>query len=194
MGSSTTMKLLVLSALVAAVSAGILGHRSPSPANGGGYSYGGNFGNGPVGGFGVPAAGCREGQILHVDGNCVEPIVTKNVFVYDVPQQQQPSGPPPVIPPPRVEENILFVRLPEGGAGPEPIVIPPPRQNNIVYILNKNDGLGEQRVIEVEAPPPSNPEVILVNYQEGENPILPIGVDLQTALNAATATGGQTIP
>merc|ERR1712212_304009 len=168
MGSSTTMKLLVLSALVAAVSAGILGHRSPSPANGGGYSYGGNFGNGPVGGFGVPAAGCREGQILHVDGNCVEPIVTKKVFVYDVPQQQQPSGPPPVI--------------------------PPPRQNNIVYILNKNDGLGEQRVIEVEAPPPSNPEVILVNYQEGENPILPIGVDLQTALNAATATGGQTIP
>merc|ERR1712212_458851 len=103
MGSSTTMKLLVLSALVAAVSAGILEY--------------GSYGKGPVAvneapppPTTTPAAGCSEGKILHVDGTCVEPIVTKKVFVYDVPKQE-PSGPPPTVPPPRVEENILFVHL-----------------------------------------------------------------------------------
>merc|ERR1712212_372682 len=176
MGSSTTMKLLVLSALVVAVSAGILEYGPPTTTT-----------TTPA------AAGCSGGKILHVDGTCVEPIVTKKVFVYDVPKQE-PSGPPPTVPPPRVEENILFVRLPEGGTGPEPIIVPPPRQNNIVYVLNKNDGSAGQQVIEVEAPPPSTPEVVFVNYKEGENPILPIGVDLETALNAATETGGQEIP
>nr|XP_027217931.1 uncharacterized protein LOC113810452 [Penaeus vannamei] len=117
-----------------------------------------------------------------------------NVFVYDAPEQsQQPSGPPPSVPPPRVDHNILFVRLPEGGAGPEPIIVPPPRQENIVYVLNKNDGAGGQRVIEVTAPPATNPEVYFVNYEEGENPTLPIGVDLETALNAAASAGGQVI-
>lgn len=53
-----------------------------------------------------------------------------------------------------------------------------------VYILNKQPR-ENQKLIEVQAPPPSEPEVYFINYSEGENPILPNGIDLQTALNAA---------
>ncbi|XP_037791956.1 pupal cuticle protein 36-like [Penaeus monodon] len=99
-----------------------------------------------------------------------------------------PTKPPRV----RVDHNILFVRLPEEGEGPEPIVVPPPRQENIVYVLNKKDEQA-QRVIEVPAHPPSDPEIYFVNYEEGENPTLPIGVDLNTALGSAAEAGGQVI-
>nr|XP_027221228.1 keratin, type I cytoskeletal 9-like [Penaeus vannamei] len=134
----------------------------------------------------------QGGEIYYVDGTCVVPEVSRKVFVVDVPQQQQLSGPPPSVPPPKVDHNILFVRLPEGGLAPEPIVVPPPRQNNIVYVLNKQNEQA-QRVIEVEAPPPSEPEIYFVNYDDGENPTLPGGIDLLTALGSAAETGGEVI-
>lgn len=162
---------------------------SSGSTGGGGSSSGSGYSNGGGGSSG----GCKEGEILHVDGTCVVPEITRNVYLYDAPQQSQNTGTPPDIPPPKVDYNIIFVRLPEGGAGPEPIIIPPPRQENIVYVLNKNGGAGAQRVIEVTTPPSSNPEVYFVNYGEGENPTLPIGVDLQTALNAATEASGQVV-
>lgn len=135
--------------------------------------------------------GCKQGEVLHVDGTCVVPIITRNVFLYDAPKSiQQPGGTPPSLPPPKIDNNIIFVRLPEGGIGTEPVIVPPPRQESIIYVLNKNDGSGGQRVIEVTAPPPSNPEVYFVTYGEGESPTLPIGVDLETALSVATEAGG----
>ncbi|XP_063593730.1 uncharacterized protein LOC134770699 [Penaeus indicus] len=156
----------------------------------------GGFGQGVGTGISGVGAGivepCGEGQIRHVDGSCHTPVVNRKVFVFDVPEQKEPIGPPPSLPPPRVDHNILFVRLPEEGEGPEPIVIPPPRQENIVYVLNKKDEQA-QRVIEVPAHPPSDPEIYFVNYEEGENPTLPIGVDLNTALGSAAEAGGQVI-
>ncbi|XP_063593926.1 uncharacterized protein LOC134770929 [Penaeus indicus] len=136
--------------------------------------------------------GCRDGEVLHVDGTCVTPEITRKVYLFTVPEQEQSVGPPPSIPPPAVEHNILFVRLPEEGPAPEPIVLPPPRQNNIVYVLNKQDQQ-VQRVIEVPAQPQADPEIYFVNYQDGENPTLPIGVDLETALSSAAAAGGQVL-
>ncbi|XP_063614835.1 peroxidase-like protein 2 [Penaeus indicus] len=136
--------------------------------------------------------GCRDGEVLHVDGTCVIPEITRKVYLFNVPEQEQAVGPPPSIPPPAVEHNILFVRLPEEGPAPEPIVLPPPRQNNIVYVLNKQDQQ-VQRVIEVPAQPQADPEIYFVNYQDGENPTLPIGVDLETALSSAAAAGGQVL-
>ncbi|XP_047487189.1 pupal cuticle protein 36-like [Penaeus chinensis] len=169
---------------------------------GAGHGVGGfSSGFGQATGTGLSIAGgegsailepCGEGQVRHVDGSCVTPVVNRNVFVFDVPEQKEPIGPPPSIPPPRVDHNILFVRLPEEGEGPEPIVVPPPRQENIVYVLNKKDEQA-QRVIEVPAHPPSDPEIYFVNYEEGENPTLPIGVDLNTALGSAAEAGGQII-
>lgn len=137
-------------------------------------------------------ATCKEGEVLHVDGTCVIPDITRKVFLFEIPEQEQPVGPPPSLPPPAVEHNILFIRLPEEGPAPEPIVLPPPRQNNIVYILNKMDEQ-VQRVIEVPAHPQVDPEIYFVNYQEGENPTLPLGVDLETVLSSAAAAGGQVL-
>ncbi|XP_042879566.1 uncharacterized protein LOC122257990 [Penaeus japonicus] len=138
-------------------------------------------------------AECQEGEVRHVDGSCVVPEITRKVFVFSVPKQQrEPIDSIVDLPPPKVEHNILFVRLPEGGVGPEPIVVPPPRQENIIYVLNKQGEHG-QRVIEVPAHPPSEPEIYFVNYEEGENPTLPGGLDLQTALGSAAEASGQLI-
>lgn len=136
-------------------------------------------------------AECQEGEVRHVDGSCVLPKITRKVFVVSVPKQEQERADSiPDLPPPRVEHNILFVRLPKGGFGPEPIVVPPPRQENIIYVLSKQ-GDQTQRVIEVPAHPPSEPEIYFVNYDEGDNPTLPGGLDLQTALGSAVVSGGQ---
>ncbi|XP_063593736.1 uncharacterized protein LOC134770706 [Penaeus indicus] len=137
-------------------------------------------------------SGCGDGKILHVDGTCVVPEITRNVYLFNVPEQEQAAGPTPSIPPPAVEHNILFVRLPEEQPAPEPIVLPSPRQNYIIYVLNKQDEQ-VQRVIEVPAQPQTDPEIYFVNYQDGENPILPLGVDLETALSSAAAAGGQVL-
>ncbi|XP_042885043.1 uncharacterized protein LOC122261446 [Penaeus japonicus] len=99
---------------------------------------------------------------------------------------------PPSVPPPKVEHNILFVRVPEAAPAPDPIVVPPPRQNNVVYVLNKQEEQAQQ-VIEVTPHPAADPEIYFVNYQEGENPTLPLGVDLETALSVASAAGGDVI-
>lgn len=134
------------------------------------------------------------GRFYMKTGSCVTPVVTRNVFVYDAPEQpQRQSGPRTNVAPPKINHNILFARIPEGGAGPEPIVVPPPRQKNVVYVLNKNEGGRGQQVIEVPPPPPSDPEVIFVSYAKGENPQLPISVDLQTVLQGAANGGGQVI-
>ncbi|XP_069993168.1 uncharacterized protein [Penaeus vannamei] len=106
--------------------------------------------------------------------------------------RQVSYGPPPYIPEPTIDTNIVFIRTPEGGQGPDPIVVPPPQQKHVVYVLNKETEQG-QDVIEVPAPPASSPEVYFVNYADGENPFLPSGVDLQSALNAASQGGGQVI-
>merc|ERR1712212_1143653 len=176
MGTSTMDLLqMLLLTFVAAAAADTRGYGLPRPS---GPTY--NTGS------------CGAGQVRHVDGRCVTPRYIRRVFVYDTPSNPVSYGPPPYIPEPTVENNILFIRTPEGGQGPEPIVIPPPRQQHVVYVLNKQSQQS-QRVIEVPAGPSSNPEVYFVNYAEGENPTLPSGVDLQTALGSASHGGGQVI-
>ncbi|XP_047487123.1 ATP-dependent RNA helicase A-like [Penaeus chinensis] len=162
-------------ALVAAASAAPQGYNLPTPS---GPSFN--------------AGGCGGGQVRHVDGSCVTPQVNSRVFLYDVPPNQASSSRPANVPKPKLERNIVFVRIPDGAQGPDPIVVPPPRQQHVLFVLNKQSEQGQQ-VIEVPAPPPSDPEVFFVNYAEGENPTLPGGVDLQTALGAASQGGGQVV-
>ncbi|XP_027206527.2 putative per-hexamer repeat protein 5 [Penaeus vannamei] len=143
-------------------------------------------------GLGTTSQGpCRGGQVRYVDGRCVTPRVNRRVFLYDVPSNVQTSG-PVNIPDPHVETNIVLIRTPEGGLGQQPVVIPPPRQNHVVYILNKQNREGPG-VIEVPSSGPSTPEVYFVNYAEGENPTLPGGVDLQSALQAASQGAAQAV-
>ncbi|XP_047487236.1 pupal cuticle protein 36-like [Penaeus chinensis] len=189
----------ILFAVTAAVSAAPQDYSHPTPS-GDGFSHGG-FADGGVGGIGSngddgiggSVGGCQDGQILHVDGSCVTPVITRKVYLYDAPEVPAgPGGPPPSVPPPKVEHNILFVRVPEAAPPPEPIIVPPARQENVVYVLNKQEEESQQ-VIEVTPHPASDPEIYFVNYQEGENPTLPLGVDLETALSVASAAGGDVI-
>ncbi|XP_042858028.1 ATP-dependent RNA helicase A-like [Penaeus japonicus] len=185
------MKLLVLiSSIVATSLAAPQGYSLGRPS---GPSFGiGGSGPGFSSGPGFGSGGCGHGQVLHVDGRCVTPRVNRKVYVYDAPPTPVSYGPPPYIPEPTIDTNIVFIRTPEGGQGPDPIIVPPPQQQSVVYVLNKQTQQG-QDVIEVPAPPASSPEVYFVNYADGENPVLPSGVDLQSALNAASQGGGQVI-
>merc|ERR1712106_1099540 len=133
---------------------------------------------------------CGEGEVLNVDGSCSRPVVTRNIFVYAAPEQPRPIRGPVEVPPPKVDYNIVFVRAPENNGAQDPIIVPPPQQRTLVYVLSKKPEDGGQRVIEVPAGPASNPEVYFVNYGPGENPQLPGGVNLQTALGAAATPGG----
>ncbi|XP_050725670.1 uncharacterized protein LOC127003272 [Eriocheir sinensis] len=170
------MKLLILaSVLVAAVSA--------AP----GRSYGQ-----PRQSYDGPAI-CGNGQVLHLDGSCVTPKVHRQVFVFTPPHRPREHRPPPSLPTPEVITNIVFIRVPEEEDDVEDIVVPPPRQKNVVYVLNKRKPDDGPRLIEVPAGPPSNPEVYFVNYRDGENPQLPGGLDLQSALNKAAHAGGRII-
>merc|ERR1712002_1229037 len=92
-----------------------------SGGSSGGFVSGGSS-SGFGGGFGGGVTSCGEGQVLHVDGTCVTPQVTRNVYVFAAPQQQFQPGPPPQIPQPKVNYNIVFVRTPENAQGQEPIV------------------------------------------------------------------------
>ena len=86
----------------------------------------------------------------------------------------------------------MFVRTPEGAQAQEPIVVPPPQQKTLVYVLSKKQDAEGQQVIQVPSTP-QKPEVYYVHYDDGENPQLPGGIDLQSALASAAQQQGQVI-
>ena len=91
---------------------------------------------------------------------------------------------------PKVHYNLLFIRAPGYKDHPlKPIVVPPPKQKTLVYLLSKKPHGYKQNVIEVPATP-TKPEVFFVNYKDGDNPTLPGGIDLQTALSQSAGIGG----
>lgn len=174
---------------------------SPSPSFGAPPSsdYGAppssGYGAPPSSGYGAPGLGggpCGGGKIKNTDGSCAFPKLTKNVYVFTSPEVKHPYVPPQSLPPPEVEHNVVFIRTPDAGGPPEPIVIPPPRQENVVYVLSKKEQ-EVPKVIEVPGDGPQTPQVYYVNYDEGDNPILPGGFDLQSALSAAVDGGGVAI-
>lgn len=136
---------------------------------------------------------CNDGQVLSLDGNCVTPKVHRQVYVFTPPHRPRVTLPRPSLPTPEVITNVVFIRVPEEEDSAEPIVVPPPQEKHVVYVLNKRKPAQAQRVIQVPAGPPSNPEVYFVHYKDGENPQLPGGLDLQTALSKAAHAGGRVI-
>merc|ERR1712002_40225 len=135
--------------------------------------------------FGQGSSSCSNGEVLNVDGRCVLPEVSYNYYSFNIPEQPQIRGPSPIIPSPKVENNVLFVHLPRRAETQDTIVVPPPRQNNILYLLQKKSEQG-QRVITLPEQQRTSPEVFFVNYDQNENPILPGGVDLRSALSSAS--------
>ncbi|RXG58649.1 hypothetical protein Avbf_14803 [Armadillidium vulgare] len=132
-------------------------------------------------GPGVKGVICTGGQVPDSNGLCVDPDVTRDVFVYAAPPLEPTFGAPPPIPVPKVDYDVIFVHTPEQGKEPEPIVVPPPQQKTIVYVLTKN-GHQEQQVIEFPAAEGEAPQVYYVNYNPGDNPTLAGDLKLQEIL------------
>lgn len=158
-----------------------------------GFTFGGQV-SGPVSGsVSGPVAGpisCQDGHVALSDGSCVEPIVRRNLFVYRAPAVSPIVGPRPDVPPPRVEHNVVFIHTPNNLFGNDPVVVPPPQQKNVIYVLNKRPEI-DPSVLEFPPPEQVAPEIFFVNYADGENPQLPSGGDLQSALaQAAESRGG----
>ncbi|XP_063593757.1 uncharacterized protein LOC134770732 [Penaeus indicus] len=128
-------------------------------------------------------AGCEEGEVIQSDGTCAGPVISRKLYLFEAPEPpHQPTGPPSPLPRPKVNENHIYVRVPGDTPTPEPVVIPPPRRKTLVYVLKKVNER-TQRVIEVKSIPSRNPQVYFINYQDGENPSLPIGIHIDTSLD-----------
>lgn len=112
--------------------------------------------------------------------------------MYRAPDVAPIVGPRPAVPAPRVEHNIVFIHTPNGLFSQEPLVVPPPQQKNVVYVLNKRPQV-DPTLLEVPAGEQQAPEIYFVNYAEGENPQLPLGGDLQSALSKAAESSGAII-
>lgn len=132
---------------------------------------------------------CGAGLLVDIDGNCVEPQISRNIFLYAAPEKQRSLRKRPVAPKPKLEYNIVFVRNPDDDEDSEPIVVPPPQQKTLVYVLNEKSEAEELGLIETPSHPKLKPEVYFVNYGQGENPELPGGIDLQSALREMVLEG-----
>ncbi|KAF2348289.1 protein of unknown function DUF243 [Trinorchestia longiramus] len=135
---------------------------------------------------------CGHHLLRRVDGKCVVPKVSKDVYLFKAPKHKipVPVGPPKYIPRPKVHYNFVFVKTPDGLVTPKPLVIPPAKQKTLVYLLSQRPNPVNQDIIEVPLTA-APPEVFFVEYNDGDNTQLPGGIDLQTALGQSIAGGHQ---
>ncbi|KAA0184883.1 Cuticle Protein Tweedle [Hyalella azteca] len=138
------------------------------------------------------SSSCGHRLARRVDGKCVVPKVSKDVYLFKAPRHQTPIiKPPKYIPRPKVHYNFVFVKTPDAVAGPKPVIVPPPKQKTLVYLLSQKPSAVDQDIIEVPHQP-SPPEVFFVQYEDGDNTLLPGGIDLQTALGQSAGAGVKT--
>lgn len=158
------------------------------------YSSGDGFSGlnqGQFGGTGIRhdvSNRCGHGTILNLLGKCVPPKVSRKIFFY-----KSPSLPPvkvrtPDIPEPKITYNYVFVKTADSVLGPKPVVVPATQQKTLVVLLSEKQKQEQQQVIEVPSVH-EEPEVFFVNYNDNENPVLPGGIDLRTALRNAEVAG-----
>jgi len=146
-------------------------------------------GSSSSGGYG---RSCNGDEVRNVLGECVLPEISRNIFVYAAPKVISRPRPPPSLPKPEVHYNFVFVKTADLAQQNDPIIVPPPQHKTLVYVLSKKQQQGGESIIQTPYSPAPRPEVFYVNYGEGDNPQLPGGVDLQTALNSG-ATQGQNL-
>jgi len=150
------------------------------------FSHGGGSGGAGVGvSFGD---GCGNGQIRGSNGGCIEPQITRNMYLYAAPAVNVETLPARNLPNPKVHLNYVFVRTENAVGGSRPVVVPPPKQKTLVYVLNRRPSAAQQEVIEVQQTPTA-PELFFVNYDEGDDTQLPGGVSLQQALSQSVQQG-----
>lgn len=129
---------------------------------------------------------CPRGLARRADGECVVPIVSKNVYLFNAPKPpKRVVYPAKNIPHPKIHYNYVFLKAPDALQRAKPVVIPPPRQKTLIYLLTKRNHGGIRQVIEIPSVP-AEPEVYFVTYKDGENLDLPGGIDLHTALSQSS--------
>merc|ERR1719370_2154841 len=139
--------------------------------------------------FGRP---CNGDEVRNVLGACVLPEISRNIFVYAAPKVIPSRTPRPILPKPEVHYDFVFVKTADQDKQNDPILVPPPQQKTLVYVLSKKQEQDGESIIQAPFTPAARPEVFYVNYGEGDNPQLPGGVDLETALSSG-ATKGQNL-
>ncbi|XP_068218569.1 serine-rich adhesin for platelets-like [Palaemon carinicauda] len=143
--------------------------------------------------FGHINQGCPNDQIRHVDGKCATPEISRRIFVIDAPKPAPGAFSKQEIPPPKVEENTIFIRSAETNKRMDPIIVPPPLRKDTIYIIGGKSRSQNQRLIEVAPSPHHRPEVYFLNYNDGQIPALPDGLDLERALSSAIPIEGTVI-
>ena len=126
---------------------------------------------------------CPNGFKRDINGNCIIPKSTRTFFSFE-PTKKQIFDTKLTAPKPHLIYNIVLIRLKKDSNMKEYIVVPPPLEKTVIYILNKSNHKVERRVIEF----PLNsalPEVHFINYKEGDNPVLPNGMDLESVLSSS---------
>lgn len=136
----------------------------------------------------LPSLPCPDDKVRDAIGNCVQPEVSRDLFVFQEPVDNTNTGTDRPIPKPKVKLNLLVIRTAHDQRK-KPIIVPPPLQRNLVLVLSKK-GDNSKKVIEVPTPPGQQPEVFFIDYEEGENPLLPGGIYLQDALQHAVVETG----
>lgn len=195
--------VLALASVSAAPRGGFLSYRdrlakqlhSDGVVQGSGY---GSFPHGGGGGGGFSSGSdevlgyisqCVGDEVRNTDGTCGIPEVNRKIYVFAAQQSYEPPPPPVRSGDPEVNIDVILVKTPGPQKDEIPIVVPPSEQKTVVYVLSKRP-THDQEVIQVPSTP-EEPEVYFVNYAEGENPSLPGGIDLQSALQqASTLEGG----
>ncbi|XP_047736523.1 pupal cuticle protein 36 [Hyalella azteca] len=125
---------------------------------------------------------CPKGLERTIHGQCVPPAVSQDLFLFKAPSYRVHHQKAHFEHKPKVHLNLVFIRAPTyEGEKTNPIIVPPPRQQTLVYLLSKKPHGFKQDVIEVPFDP-TKPEVFFVDYKDGDNPVLPGGIDLRTAL------------
>ncbi|KAL7644543.1 UNVERIFIED_CONTAM: hypothetical protein RMT77_004079 [Armadillidium vulgare] len=139
--------------------------------------------------YGAPPVECDQGFLLDAYGNCVEPEVVRDLYVFQEPADEEEEEYKEPIPPPQVKLNLVVIRTNDGDQDTEPIIIPPPQEKTLVLVLSKK-GDPSKQVIEVPAREGQKPEVFFVDYAPGDNTLLPGGIYLQDALQYAASVDG----
>ncbi|KAF2366947.1 protein of unknown function DUF243 [Trinorchestia longiramus] len=148
-----------------------------------GHGHAASSGFGGVDGF--KFGPCPKGLEITIHGKCVVPAVSQDLFLFKAPSYKVHNKKAFFNHKPKVHFNLVFIRAPTyENHQTKPIVVPPPKQQTLVYLLSKKPHGFKQDVIEVPLDP-AKPEVFFVDYKDGDNPVLPGGIDLKTALSQA---------
>ncbi|XP_018027518.1 uncharacterized protein LOC108682789 [Hyalella azteca] len=130
---------------------------------------------------------CGPNEVVGAHGRCERAHITKNVYAFTAPKYRRQVLPAKA-PEPKLDLNVVFVKTHPNDVHPKPLVVPAIEQKTVVYVLSKRPTINQQ-LIQVPEQGPTEPEVFFVNYGSGENPILPGGIDLQTALSQTPSLG-----